>query len=162
MAPAGYSGTPLARKLSLKDGQRVWWDGMPESVRAEIEREGLALDLLAAARSADRRRPHLRHRLCRHGSEAAALRPLLAPGGFIWVSWPKKASKVPTDITEDRIRDAILPATDLVDVKVCAVDSIWSGLKLMVRREADLIRAEQLLRTLRIIATSNLHDRLRL
>jgi hypothetical protein len=50
------------------------------------------------------------------------------------VSWPKKASKVPTDITEDRIRDAILPATDLVDVKVCAVDSTWSALKLMVRR----------------------------
>lgn len=62
------------------------------------------------------------------------LRPLLASGGFIWVSWPKRASKVDTDITEDRIRDAILPATDLVDVKVCAVDATWSGLKLMVRR----------------------------
>ena len=68
-------------------------------------------------------------------AKLAALRPLLAPGGFIWVSWPKKASKVPTDIVEDRIRDAILPATDLVDVKVCAVDSTWSGLKLMVRRK---------------------------
>ena len=67
-------------------------------------------------------------------AKLAALRPRLAPGGFIWVSWPKKASKVPTDITEDRIRDVILPATDLVDVKVCAVDSIWSALKLMVRR----------------------------
>ena len=50
------------------------------------------------------------------------------------MSWPKKASKVATDITEDRIRDFILPATDLVDVKVCSVDAIWSGLKLMVRR----------------------------
>ncbi|HEY0132055.1 MAG TPA: hypothetical protein VGB57_11685, partial [Allosphingosinicella sp.] len=67
-------------------------------------------------------------------TKLATLRPLLAPGGFIWVSWPKKASKVPTDILEDRIRDAILPVTDLVDVKVCAVDSIWSGLKLMARR----------------------------
>jgi hypothetical protein len=67
-------------------------------------------------------------------AKLAALRPLLAPGGFVWVSWPKKASKVPTDITEDRIREAILPATDLVDVKVCAIDPIWSGLKLMVRR----------------------------
>jgi hypothetical protein len=64
----------------------------------------------------------------------AALRPLLAPTGFIWVSWPKRASKVPTDLTEDRIRDAILPGTDLVDVKVCAVDATWSGLKLMIRR----------------------------
>jgi hypothetical protein len=64
------------------------------------------------------------------------LRPLLAPAGFIWVSWPKKASKVPTDITEDTIRAVILPATDLVDVKVCAVDAIWSGLKLMIRKAA--------------------------
>ena len=63
------------------------------------------------------------------------LRPLLAPSGFIWVSWPKKASKVPTDITEDGIRDVILLDTDLVDVKVCAVDAIWSGLKLMIRRD---------------------------
>ena len=59
---------------------------------------------------------------------------MLAPAGFIWVSWPKKASKVPTDITEDTIRDVILP-TGLVDVKVCAVDATWSGLKLMIRRE---------------------------
>ena len=67
-------------------------------------------------------------------SKLGSLRPLLAPGGFIWVSWPKKASKVPTDITEDGIREVILPDTDLVDVKVCAVDSTWSGLKLMIRR----------------------------
>jgi len=63
-----------------------------------------------------------------------ALRPLLAPTGFIWVSWPKRASKVPTDLAEDRIRDAILPGTDLVDVKDCAVDATWSALKLMIRR----------------------------
>jgi len=68
-------------------------------------------------------------------AKLAALRPFLAPSGFIWVSWPKKASKVPTDITEDGIREAILPATDLVDVKVCAIDQVWSGLKLMIRRE---------------------------
>ena len=63
----------------------------------------------------------------------AALKPLLAPGGFIWVSWPKKASKMPTDITEDVIREISLPM-GLVDVKVCAVDAVWSGLKLMVGR----------------------------
>jgi hypothetical protein len=61
------------------------------------------------------------------------LMPLLGASGFIWVSWPKKASKVPTDITEDVIRDVCLPM-GLVDVKVCAVDSTWSGLKLMQRR----------------------------
>jgi hypothetical protein len=131
---AGYSGTPLARKLSLKDGQRVWWDEMPDRVRAEIESEGLALDLIPAPRApVDAAHIFVTDRADME-TKLAALRPVLAPGGFIWVSWPKKASKVPTDITEDRIRDAILPATDLVDVKVCAVDSIWSGLKLMVRR----------------------------
>jgi hypothetical protein len=132
--PSGYSGTPLARKLSMKDGQRVWWDGVPPTVRAEIEAEGLTLDLLAtpdapidAAHLFVTERSEMEAKL-------AALRPLLAPGGFIWVSWPKKASKVATDITEDRIRESILPSTDLVDVKVCAVDEIWSGLKLMVRK----------------------------
>ena len=132
--PAGYSGTPLARKLSLKHGQRVWWDGMPVSVREEIESEGVVLELLAgpeapieAAHIFVTARADMEEKL-------AALRPLLAPHGFIWVSWPKKASKMPTDIIEDDIRAAILPATDLVDVKVCAVDATWSGLKLMIRK----------------------------
>ena len=131
---AGYSGTPLARKLSLKDGMRVWFDDMPDAVRDEIEREGLALDLLEAP-EAPIDAAHI-FVIARVDMEAklAALRPLLAPSGFIWVSWPKKASKVPTDITEDGIREVILPDTDLVDVKVCAIDSTWSGLKLMVRR----------------------------
>jgi hypothetical protein len=131
---AGYSGTPLARKLSLKDGMRVWWDGMPESVRAEIEAEGLVLDLLTAPEPPLDAAHIFVTRYADMAAKLAALRPLLAPGGFIWVSWPKKASKVATDINEDRIRDSILESTDLVDVKVCAVDSIWSGLKLMVRR----------------------------
>ncbi len=132
--PSGYSGTPLAKKLSLKDGLRVWWDGMPESVREEIEGK-LAVNLLAAP-EAPIEAAHI-FVTARADMEAklARLRPLLAPAGFIWISWPKKASKVPTDITEDAIRDTILPHTDLVDVKVCAVDAIWSGLKLMVRRE---------------------------
>jgi hypothetical protein len=64
-----------------------------------------------------------------------ALRELIDPAGFIWVSWPKKASKVATDITEDTIRAVILPNTDLVDVKVCAVDAVWSGLKLVIRKD---------------------------
>ena len=132
---AGYSGTPLARKLSLKDGMRVWWDGMPDAVQGEIEREGLALEHLQALEGPIDAAHIFVTLRAEMEAKLAALRPLLAPGGFIWVSWPKKASKVPTDITEDGIREVILPATDLVDVKVCAVDSVWSGLKLMVRRQ---------------------------
>ena len=132
---AGYSATPLARKLSLKPGLRTWWDGMPDAVRDEIGREGLELELLerpAAPIDAAHIFVTLRAEM---EDKLRELRPLLAPSGFIWVSWPKKASKVPTDITEDGIREVILPDTDLVDVKVCAVDAVWSGLKLMVRRE---------------------------
>ncbi|MGZ8283426.1 MAG: hypothetical protein ACXWUN_10830 [Allosphingosinicella sp.] len=130
---AGYSGTPLAKKLSLKPGLRAWIDGMPDSVRAEIGEAGLDLlpepeAPLDVAHIFVTARADMEAKLRR-------LRPLLAPAGFVWVSWPKKAAKVPTDITEDGIREVILPDTDLVDVKVCAVDAIWSGLKLMVRRE---------------------------
>lgn len=132
---AGYSGTPLAAKLSLRDGLRVWWENMPDSVRAEIEAEGLVLDLLAAPEPPiDAAHIFVTARADME-AKLTTLRPLLAPAGFIWVSWPKKASKVPTDITEDGIRDAILPDTDLVDVKVCAVDAIWSGLKLVIRKD---------------------------
>jgi hypothetical protein len=132
---AGYSGTPLARKLSLKDGLRVWWDGIPDSVKAEIGTEGFALEFLSAPRAPIDAAHIFVIRYADMEAKLAALRPLLAPGGFIWVSWPKKASNVATDINENRIRDAVLPSTDLVDVKVCAVDEVWSGLKLMVRRE---------------------------
>lgn len=131
---AGYSGTPLARKLSLKDGMRVWWDGMPDAVRDEIGREGLAVEHVDPAQAPLDAAHIFVTGYADMEAKLADLRPRLAPGGFVWVSWPKKASKVATDITEDRIRDCILPATDLVDVKVCAVDSTWSGLKLMVRR----------------------------
>jgi hypothetical protein len=130
---AGYSGTVLARKLSLKDGMRLWWDDVPESVRDEIASEGLQLKLLDAPEAPI----DAAHIFVTSRGELEAnlnqLMPLLAPSGFIWVSWPKKASKVATDITEDVIRDICLPM-GLVDVKVCAVDSTWSGLKLMKRR----------------------------
>jgi len=129
---SGYSGTPLAKKLGLKPGLRTWWDGMPDSVAEEISETGV-VPLGAPAAPVD-----VAHIFVTEYADMveklAALCPLLAPAGFIWVSWPKRASKVPTDITEDRIRDAILPDRDLVDVKVCAVDATWSGLKLMIRR----------------------------
>lgn len=131
---AGYSGTPLAKKLSLKSGLRVWFDAMPDSVAAEIDTPGL-IRLPAPQAPIDAAHIFVSERAVME-AKLAALRPLLAPTGFIWVSWPKKASKVPTDITEDVIRAVILPASDLVDVKVCAVDAIWSGLKLMIRKGA--------------------------
>ncbi|HZG46625.1 MAG TPA: hypothetical protein VEZ41_10240 [Allosphingosinicella sp.] len=131
-AASGYSGTPLAKKLGLKPGLRTWWDGMPASVVDEIGHTGI---MLLAAPEAPIEAAHIFvTSYAAMVEKLAALRPLLAPTGFIWVSWPKRASKVPTDLTEDRIRDAILPGTDLVDVKVCAVDATWSGLKLMIRR----------------------------
>jgi hypothetical protein len=132
--PSGYSGTPLAKKLSLKDGMRVWWDGMPDTVTDEIAAEGLKLGRLDApeapidaAHVFVTSRAELQARL-------RALLPLLDRAGMVWVSWPKKASKVPTDITEDVIREIALPM-QLVDVKVCSVDDIWSGLKLVIRKE---------------------------
>jgi len=129
----GYSGTPLAKKLSLKDGLRVWWEDMPDSVRAEIAAAGLGLHILSAPEAPiDAAHIFVTSRAALEEGIARLL-PLLAPAGFLWVSYPKKASKVPTDITEDAIREIALPL-GLVDVKVCAVDATWSGLKLMIRK----------------------------
>jgi len=131
---AGYSTTPLAKKLSLKDGMRVWWDAMPDSVAEEINQAGLALKKrttpigpLDAAHIFVRQRDVLDCKL-------RLLLPLLAPSGFVWVSWPKKSARQETDLTEDVVREVALPM-GLVDVKVCAVDETWSGLKLMIRKE---------------------------
>jgi hypothetical protein len=130
---AGYSGKPLARKLSLKPGLRTWFDGMPESVRAEIG--DVPLEFLETPEAPiDAAHVFVTSRAAME-SKLATLGPLLAPTGFVWVSWPKRTSRVPTDISEDTIREVILPAGHLVDVKVCAVDEVWSGLKLMIRRE---------------------------
>jgi hypothetical protein len=131
----GYSGTPLAKKLGLKDGMRVWFDAMPDSVRAEIDLAELTLSKQEVPTAGTDVAHIFVTERADMEAKLAMLRPLLQPAGFIWVSWPKKASKVETDITEDTIRAVILPSTDLVDVKVCAVDAIWSGLKLMIRKE---------------------------
>ncbi len=137
MAPAspgaGYSGTPLGKKLSLKPGLRVWFDAIPDSVLAEIDMPDLVY-LAAPQPGLDAAHIFVTGRADME-AKLTMLRPLLQPAGFIWVSWPKKASKVPTDITEDTIRAVILPTTDLVDVKVCAVDAVWSALKLMIRKD---------------------------
>jgi hypothetical protein len=132
-APAGYSGTPLAKKLGVKENQRTWRSQMPPSVAEEIAASGLQPKLLRSpepnlemAHVFVARRVELAHLLDK-------LRPLLAPAGILWVSWPKKSSGVATDITEDTIRAEALPL-GLVDIKVCAVDATWSGLKLVIRK----------------------------
>jgi hypothetical protein len=134
MTRAGYSGTSLAKKRSLKDGMRVWFNAMPESVRAEIGDIAL-IECADPKPGLDTAHIFVTQRAVME-ARLGVLLPLLKPSGFIWVSWPKKASKVNTDITEDSIRAVIQPATPLVDVKVCAVDGVWSGLKLMIRKEA--------------------------
>jgi len=139
MAAAGYSGTPLARKLGLKAGQAVAFIGLPDSLlhlhdAAEFRRIELAPDWRALPEGAR----DVIHLFTRSADEVVqalpVLRDMIEADGMIWVSWPKKASKVATDVTEDTIRNRAL-ADVLVDVKVCAVDEVWSGLKLVVRRE---------------------------
>jgi hypothetical protein len=133
-ARAGYSGTPLARKLGLEPGFAVAWVGAPDgfeallgelpdgvTVRARLRGPvDLVVCFVTARRDLERRLP--------------ALRAALAPAGMLWVAWPKRSSGVETDMTEDVVRAVALP-TGLVDTKVCAIDATWSGLRLVVRRE---------------------------
>ena len=138
--PSGYSGTPLAKKLGLKDGQAVAFVGLPESL-SHLKDAALFRRIETAAnwRALPEGARDVIHLFTSSAAEVAdslpVLRDLIQPAGMIWVSWPKKASKVPTDVTEDVIRNRAL-ADVLVDVKVCAVDEVWSGLKLVVRTGA--------------------------
>lgn len=138
--PAGYSGTPLPQKLGLKDGQRVLFIALPPELNElRVARKFLEMaqagwetfadgdpgyDLIHAFTT---RRKHLE----KYGR---TLMDQITRDGTVWISWPKKASKVATDITEDVIREVLLPV-GLVDVKVAAVSEIWSGLKLVIRKE---------------------------
>lgn len=135
---AGYSGTPLGKKLGVKDRQRTWRWKMPASVAKEIAREGLE-PLQLKTPSAGLEMAHVfvtkRKEL---GEHLERLRGVLAQDGTIWVSWPKKTvpkgvEKIETDITEDGVREVALQL-GLVDIKVCAVDEVWSGLKLVIRK----------------------------
>lgn len=131
---SGYSGTPLAKKLGIVEGARILVVGAPAEYPTWLEPipEGVTFS--------DRFSKHtsLVHLFLRDVKELevrlAKLRKQLHPDTPIWVSWPKKSSQVPTTITEDRIREVALPL-GFVDIKVCAVSDIWSGLKLVVRRE---------------------------
>ncbi len=132
---AGYSGTPLWKKLGYKDGAGAFVDGGPAGYAALLELPAeIRVKWLSAAGKGmplahlfSSKRTHL-------GARLRAYRRQIAPDGVIWVSWPKKSSGVATDITEDVIRELAFPL-GLVDIKVCAVDQVWSGLKLVIRKE---------------------------
>ena len=133
-APAGYSGTPLAKKLGFKDGMRALLQGaVPEGYADALA--PLPPGVVFASRlSADVALVQLFTTERRELAERLqAFRRTLGPEAVVWVSWPKKSAKVPTDITEDVVREVALPL-GFVDVKVCAVDATWSGLKLVVRK----------------------------
>ncbi|MDY7105668.1 MAG: DUF3052 domain-containing protein [Actinomycetota bacterium] len=132
---AGYSGTPLAKKLGIKDGTTVTLVGvvpddaeellapLPDGVRVRRRLGGepeVVVFFTTARRDLERR--------------FAKLAETIYPAAACWIAWPKKASKVATDMTEDVVREVALPA-GLVDVKVCAIDATWSGLKLVHRKE---------------------------
>ena len=131
-APPGYSGKPVAQKLGFRDGTRWALRHAPADARAllgalpagavEQPAEAAGLDLVVLFVT------ELRVLQAELAEAAASLRP----DGMLWIAWPKRASKVPTDVTEDRVRDVALP-TGLVDVKVCAISDVWSGLKLVRR-----------------------------
>ncbi|HEV7667962.1 MAG TPA: DUF3052 domain-containing protein [Thermoanaerobaculia bacterium] len=130
----GYSGTPLVAKLGIKEGAEIYLAGAPENY----------LDLVAplpeGVKIAKRPSPstgfvhHFTTQAAELGKALAAYRNKLGPEAIVWISWPKKSAKVPTDVTEDTIRELALPL-GWVDVKVCAVTEVWSGLKLVVRKE---------------------------
>lgn len=131
---SGYSGTPLAKKLTLRDGQRVWFDAMPVDVADEIDEYALDLTFVAdPAEGIDAAHIFVTAR-AELETKLAFLCRQIARDGQVWVSWPKKASGVATDITEEAVREFALPL-GLVDTKVCAVNDTWSGLKLVIRKE---------------------------
>jgi hypothetical protein len=134
LAAAGYSGTPLVRKLGVKESHRLLLLCAPEGYVELLEPlpAGVVFESEAHARvdivqvfvtSQEALARHLR-----------TLRAKLDPNAVVWVSWPKKSAKMATTVTEDTIRQAALPL-GFVDVKVCAVSDVWSGLKLVVRKE---------------------------
>ena len=132
MTMAGYSGTPLAKKLGIKEGHRVALLGAPPDVDLGELPAGVTLVTRASGTADVIVSFHLGRR--DFEQRLPTLRKLMAPACGLWIAWPKKASKVPTDMTEDVVREVALP-TGLVDNKVCAIDETWSGLRVVWRRE---------------------------
>lgn len=141
LATSGYSGTPLAAKLGFKDGMRAAFVALPSSLDALVRSVDFArVERLDGWRGVSDNMPpfDVIHAFTKSRAEIEdhlpALQSAIRRDGMIWVSWPKKASKMPTDVTEDVVRGEALKL-DLVDVKVAAIDEIWSGLKLVIRKE---------------------------
>ena len=159
--PAGYSGTPLPRKLGIKPGARVGLAGAPGGFGARLEPlpDGARIEASTSTTgtsttggpAAGAAGPVLAGAVlpgtgpfdvivfftveqAELAGRLSELRARMAPAAGLWIAWPKRASRVPTDMTEDVIREIALP-TGLVDNKVCAIDEVWSGLRLVVRRE---------------------------
>jgi hypothetical protein len=133
---AGYAGTPLARKLGIGEGDEVALIGAPERFEDTVgelpDVASLHTDLADDARydvivAFITQRAELE-------AELPRLRMRMAPACGLWIAWPKRASRVPTDVTDQVIRDVVLP-TGLVDNKVCAIDETWSGLRLVIRKQ---------------------------
>jgi hypothetical protein len=139
-AASGYSGTPLARKLGIREGSRVCLRAAPADYPQRVAPlpPGVQLTRRLSPRA------DIIHvfatRRARLEAQLRAALALMRADAALWVSWPKKASGRPTDITEGVVRELALPL-DLVDIKVCAVDEVWSGLKLVIRRSARPGRA---------------------
>ena len=138
--PAGYSGTPLAKKLGLKPGDLVTLLNAPAGFRKLLEPVPDGVRFATKFDKAARLVHVFTTRKAELAKSLATCRKSLAPDAAIWVSWPKKAAKVETDITEDTVREVALPL-GLVDIKVCAVDETWSGLKLVLRKELRQVSA---------------------
>lgn len=131
---AGYSGTPLAKKLGIKEGSRLFAQNAPDHYHALLEPLPASVQFTSKADASTDLAHVFTHQRSELATALARLRKQLGPEVVLWISWPKKAAKVPTDITEDTVRELALPL-GWVDVKVCAVDEVWSGLKLVVRKE---------------------------
>jgi len=134
MSTVGYSGTPLWKKLGIKSGQTIFVYKPPEDLHSLLEGMPDNVRFIKSVRSPI----DYIHIFARNASEfqkaLTRFQHKIKDDGMIWVSWYKKASKIPTDMTEDTIREVCLPL-GLVDIKVCAVDEKWSALKLVIRRE---------------------------
>jgi hypothetical protein len=130
----GYSGTPLAKKLGIKAGSKLFTSGAPENYSSLLRPLPAGVDFVKSITPATDVVHLFATSKARLASALARSLSKIRPDAAIWVSWPKQASTVETDITEDTIRDVALPL-GLVDIKVCAVDDTWSGLKLVIRKE---------------------------
>lgn len=131
MKTAGYSGTPLHKKLGIKAGDTVWFSGSPEGYESELKKVGKFQP--APKLTTNLAFIHLFTASCNDlARNFPKLKSALKPDGMVWISWPKKSSGVTTDLDENIVRELGLKA-GLVDVKVCAVDEVWSGLKFVFR-----------------------------